>query len=320
MNPRTFLSIYQTYSLEKISALSKQGLAMQYAQCEQLVKLKNEMAANMMATNKILQNQIKELERQEEQRYFKSLTFNTKKALEIIEQQENTNFKSFLRELFLPALKSYAKQAMDVLEEIHDKEYANSILKRIQSIDLSSSKNTTYNNSPWQLFLQIQRIQNDSQLNKKLCEKQAELSEANARLKKETSKLSTYKTAKGCFLITCIPLAFTLLGLFFMLINKDYEVISGGVICLLISLAVFSLGLYWKNKYKKYNNTHYKSEEHKKYAELVSNLEDEICDINREMTNKQIEYNECLQAITLDVPDWEKTFNDIVNCIPPINS
>lgn len=62
MNTRTFLSIYQTYSLEKISALNKKGLAMQYAQCEQLVKLRKEMAANNKATNKILQNQIKELE------------------------------------------------------------------------------------------------------------------------------------------------------------------------------------------------------------------------------------------------------------------
>lgn len=54
MNTKTFLSIYQTYSLEKISALNKKGLAMQYAQCEQLVKLRKEMAANNKATNKIL--------------------------------------------------------------------------------------------------------------------------------------------------------------------------------------------------------------------------------------------------------------------------
>ena len=47
MNTKTFLSIYQTYSLEKISALNKKGLAMQYAQCEQLVKLRKEMAANV---------------------------------------------------------------------------------------------------------------------------------------------------------------------------------------------------------------------------------------------------------------------------------
>ena len=42
MDTNTLLRIYQTYSLEKISALSKQSLAAQYAQNEQLVQLNKE--------------------------------------------------------------------------------------------------------------------------------------------------------------------------------------------------------------------------------------------------------------------------------------
>lgn len=73
MNIDTLLRIYQTYSFEEISALNKRGLAMQYAQCEQLVKLGEELGANVAATNPILWNQIKELERQETVRYYKNL-------------------------------------------------------------------------------------------------------------------------------------------------------------------------------------------------------------------------------------------------------
>lgn len=58
------------------------------------------MAANNKATNKILQNQIKELERQEIQRYYKSLAFNINNAIEKIEQENNVDFQSFFCGLF----------------------------------------------------------------------------------------------------------------------------------------------------------------------------------------------------------------------------
>ena len=62
MDKNTWLNIYQAYSLEKISSLNKHGLAMQYAQCEQLVKLNKELAATNATPRRILQNQIREIE------------------------------------------------------------------------------------------------------------------------------------------------------------------------------------------------------------------------------------------------------------------
>ena len=56
MDTNTLLRIYQTYSLEKISALSKQSLAAQYAQNEQLVQHNKELSANNAIVNKILRN------------------------------------------------------------------------------------------------------------------------------------------------------------------------------------------------------------------------------------------------------------------------
>ena len=70
MDKNTWLNIYQAYSLEKISSLNKHGLAMQYAQCEQLVKLNKELAATNATTRRILQNQIREIEKREEQKYY----------------------------------------------------------------------------------------------------------------------------------------------------------------------------------------------------------------------------------------------------------
>ena len=158
---------------------------MQYAQCEQLVKLRKEMAANNKATNKILQNQIKELERQETQRYYKSLAFNINNAIEKIEQENNVDFQSFLCELFLPALMSYSKQAMEILEEISDKEYVKSILAKIQNIQTTSSRNVSYVTSIWKNFLKIQSEAKNKVLSASLDNKEAILSELNDKIQKE---------------------------------------------------------------------------------------------------------------------------------------
>ncbi len=154
MNTNTILRIYQTYSLEKISALSKQSLIAQYAQNEQLVKLNKQLAANNSATNKILQNQIKELERQEKCRFYKNLIFNLKLATDKIENQPICYFRLFLSSFFLKPIEAYAKESISNLEEIKDKEYAQEVLERVNSISLSNQNYIEgYSKSAWALYL-----------------------------------------------------------------------------------------------------------------------------------------------------------------------
>lgn len=318
MNTRTFLSIYQTYSLEKISALNKKGLAMQYAQCEQLVKLRKEMAANNKATNKILQNQIKELERQETQRYYKSLAFNINNALEIIEQESNVDFQSFLCELFLPTLKSYSKQAVEILEEISDKEYVKAILTKIQNIHVKTSGNVSYVTSIWKNFLQLQSEEKNKDLSASLDNKKAKLSELNDKIQKELSLPSNKQLSQGCIIAGGIPLALVLFGFVNMIIAGDYEDISGGLICLCIAILILALAIGMKMSVKKFNDPRYRSENHKTLSEEKNAIENEICEISRQITENQAIYNECLQTVTLDIPDWEKRINDIAKCLPSI--
>ena len=108
MNTRQIISLYQTYSLAKISELNRQSLIAQYAQCEQLERLRSEVASNTAATNQILKNQIKELERQEKVRYYKNLVFNLRQALAKIKEPDNTNVRLFLSTLFIEPIKALA--------------------------------------------------------------------------------------------------------------------------------------------------------------------------------------------------------------------
>ena len=90
---------------------------MQYAQCEQLVSLKKELASNTSVVNKILRNQIKELERQEKVRYYKNLIFNINLTVERIENVQNANLKIFLSSLFLSPVILYANESIQNLEK-----------------------------------------------------------------------------------------------------------------------------------------------------------------------------------------------------------
>ena len=163
MNSNNLLHIYQTYSLEKISALSKQSLAAQYAQNEQLVKLNKELSTNNAATNKILRNQIREIERQEKCRFYKNLVFNLKLALDKIEHQSVNNFKLFLSSLFLKPIEAYAKECIAYLEEIKDKEYAQKIIDRVNSISLSNQKFIEeYNKSAWASYVSVKEAYEDN--------------------------------------------------------------------------------------------------------------------------------------------------------------
>lgn len=94
MRTEDILRTYQSYSLAKISALSKQQLIAQYAQCEKLEQLNQQLESSNETNRKLLDNQIRELKRQEKLRYYKTLAFNLNHSLQAIESQENKNFKS----------------------------------------------------------------------------------------------------------------------------------------------------------------------------------------------------------------------------------
>ena len=200
MDTNTLLRIYQTYSLEKISALSKQSLAAQYAQNEQLVQLNKELAANNAIANKILRNQISELERQEKGRFYKNMIFNLKLVVDKIENLSNINFKLFLSSLFLKPVIAYSKEAITNLEEITDKEYAQEILERANSMSLSNQSHMDdYYRSVWSLYLPTKEAYESKEFiigidkNKREIER---IEEEKQTLLKEINKIEKAKSEK----------------------------------------------------------------------------------------------------------------------------
>ena len=137
MNIDRTLNIYKAYSLAKISALNKQMLIAQYAQCEQIGKLEKSLSKELKAINavnqQLLENQIKEAKRQERIRYYRNLAHNIKECIDIIDEQKDLFFKSFLLDVFQNPINLYMKDAKANLEEIGDKEFCSTWEKVLQN-------------------------------------------------------------------------------------------------------------------------------------------------------------------------------------------
>ena len=347
MKTDTLLNLYQSYTLTKVSELNKQSLIALYAQNEQLSQLNEELARANRTTEQILRNQIKEIEQKEKRRYFKNMTFNLSQALDLLENEENVNFRLFASRLFLSPIRDMAKDAVQELEEIADKEYAQNIVKRTNVLTESDkSFYDSYNNTPWATFLSIK-----SQIEKDLKTKKKEIRQISNYLnekeiitkkykekEKKTKKAEGFensanegngKGCMGCFITTIVLLSLFTIGTY---CTQDYYLTKGGIVLLVLSILTYFSPIIVKylnpvNYLKKVeslagNDTKANTKD-ETLENVIKSLENEIKSLSDELTNLQQEetrlttqYYELLQEITADCPKWESKLSEIAEFIP----
>lgn len=313
MKADTLFNIYQSYSLAKISALNKQNLIALYAQNEQLSKLNKELAKSNSVTQQILKNQIKEIERQEKCRYYKNLAFNLSHAMGLLENEESTNFRIFACGLFLPIIQEMAKEAIQGLEEIADKEYANDIVQKCISLsEQDKALQADYQSTSWVQMLPLQeRINNLSTVGIPNKEKELQLAIEEKDKKRKDDKLNA-KSYKGCFITMCIVTVFILFMLIMTVVTKDFEATKGGIIVFAISIGLLVM-LY---RGKKKNTDAQAHNGNEALQDKIVSLENELLDLKKEELEMNSRYNGILQEITLEYPKWEKRLSEIASYLP----
>ena len=341
MKTDTLLNLYQSYTLTKVSELNKQSLIALYAQNEQLSQLNEELTRANRTTEQILRNQIKEIEQKEKRRYFKNMTFNLSQALDLLENEENVNFRLFASGLFLSPIRDMAKDAVQELEEIADKEYAQNIVKRTNV--LTGSDKTiydSYKNTPWATFLSIKsQIEQDLKTKKKeirqisdhLNEKEI-ITKKYKEKEKKTKKAEGFenstnegngKGCMGCFITTIVLLSFFTIGTY---CTQDYYLTKGGIVLLVLSILTYFSPIivkYLKKVESLAGNDTKANTKDETLENEIESLENEIKSLSDELTNLQQEetrlttqYNELLQEITADCPKWESKLSEIAEFIP----
>jgi len=313
MKADTLFNIYQSYSLAKISALNKQNLIALYAQNEQLSKLNKELAKSNSVNQQILNNQIKEIERQEKCRYFKKLSFNLSQAIGLLENETNTNFRVFASNLFLPIIRELAKESTEALEEIADKEYANAIVqKSISLMESDKAYLADYQGTSWAKMIPlkekigklttVEMAKKEKEIQQAIEEKERKCKEANLNA----------KSYKGCFIAMCVITALILLVIIGTIATKDFEATKGGIILFVVSIAFLAISY----RGKKNNGGVHIGNNDEALQDKIASLENELSTLKKEEYELNTRYNDMLQEVTLDCPKWDNKLTEIASYLP----
>lgn len=310
MNTRQIISLYQTYSLAKISELNRQSLIAQYAQCEQLERLRSEVASNTAATNQILKNQIKELERQEKVRYYKNLVFNLRQALAKIKEPDNTNVRLFLSSLFIEPIKALAEESVRGLEDIQDKEYAQSIIDEASSLAGSLKPfEKAYDDSCWKRYLDayktvdnrtIKSKQKDIALVKKAAEKSREEADMSGK-----RLLDIVFSAAGW-----ISLPIAVLAILAEISADTHEWLSTFVACLIFG-TIFALSYRHHRRYRSERISLAKL-----FADKIDRLYDDVDKVTLENDAAEERMKELYNDLWDEYHGWDILVSQIAGLLP----
>lgn len=212
-----------------------------------------------------------------------------------------------------------AKDAIQELDEIADKEYAQNIIKRAHSLsDNDKAYIESYQDSPWATVLDTKSKIN-SGITKEIRNKKKEIRlttiRKNEAYKKEEQKV---KNEKGC--VGCLAGIVIIFGLAFVgtIVTHDYEATLGSTYILVPAIFLLLALVYTRKteKNKETNNVKTKFSEVEVIKEELNKLSDELLQLQQDKTRLTTQYNELLQEINLDCPKWESKLSEIAEILP----
>lgn len=331
------INIYQTYSVAKISALSKQTLIAQHAQCEQITKLERtlqkELRSLQRVNQNILENQIKEAKKSENIKYYRLIAHNCRQAIYIIQEQSDPIIKLFCLELFQEPFSMFLQEAKNNLEEISDLDYCAESINLLHSIreSVSDSQND-YTSSPFHtMLLENQPYLNElSQYEEAKAEKEKEINALPQPELKPIISESQYKSS--CFLKG--SKALVIFGIFMFMVNilageeietKD-SIIDTAIGFLVIPITLYALLQYFANKKGRGYNVYVDNIRQEnnaiqaEYDNRIKLLRNQLDEIDKEIT----ECNQCHQYVVAKTKasnyfsDWEALINKLQSFLPAI--
>ena len=315
------LSIHQSHSLMKIGAINKQMLIAQYAQCEQISVLQKEIAASNSISRQILENQLKEIKHQELLRYYKSLAYAMKEAVEYIDSEKDVIFKCFLYELYSEPIINNTRDAKSNLEDISDKEYCNGIELKMQAIhDTCLLCKKEYDKSDFSRLLETQSSYQEQQ--NVLVQKRRASSIHKFKIEKDLAAIipkPMKNENRGCgikilFVLSVFGLLIILLAVF-----TDISMLPFSFIICFLPFFIPLIRLIKKDKKWKENYGEYINEIESKKKILLKELNTIKIEMEKEESLlKTSQYSLTKNAISLAYPYWEDTISKIDSLIPKI--
>ncbi|MBO4371656.1 MAG: hypothetical protein J5826_01870 [Bacteroidales bacterium] len=130
-------ALFRGTILEHLNSMSKKSeemIAEQQNTNQELNMLRNQMANANSMQQQMLQNQIREIEEKEIQKFYKLRSFKLNQLATCIDNLTDINQKAFTYYVFKDIITERATEAQSKLNEISDKEYCNSTLAKLRGI------------------------------------------------------------------------------------------------------------------------------------------------------------------------------------------
>lgn len=128
------VNVINTYNTYKNRKISEQILVQQRKSNAHLTDMKNQLKVANETNRRILENQIRQEELKEEQKFYKALSYNSNEIIEQLEKINDPMVLNYLINGFYEKTKASLLKANETLEEINDKLFSKQILEKLNKI------------------------------------------------------------------------------------------------------------------------------------------------------------------------------------------
>ena len=137
------VSVINTYNTYKNRKISEQILVQQRKSNAHLTEMKNQLKVANETNRRILENQIRQEELKEEQKFYKALSYNSNEIIEQLEKINDPMVLNYLINGFYDKTKSSLLKSNDTLEEINDKLFSKQTLEKLNLLKEKAETNTS---------------------------------------------------------------------------------------------------------------------------------------------------------------------------------
>ena len=294
---------YQNYQVGEIlnhlnymSKKSEEMIAEQQNTNQELNMLRNQMANANSMQQQMLQNQIREIEEKETQKFYKLRSFKLNQLTTCIDNLTDINQKAFTYYVFKDIISERATEAQSNLNEINDKEYCNSTLAKLRSIyqqigDIRQLSIAEY------LMRFINSKTEYDQLCNALSNAKSALNTARPPIPPQKMNLTTPKA----LLIIC---ATSILGA--IALKDDKDAVYYWVMPIVSFIAMVISFLVAKSKFNKANEAY--QQDSANYESYINDTRQSIATLENQITH--CDYVQTLQYFFSTYPSWQIEINN----------
>ena len=302
------VSVINTYNTYKNRKISEQILVQQRKSNAHLTDMKNQLKVANETNRRILENQIRQEELKEEQKFYKALSYNSNEIIEQLEKISDPMVLNYLINGFYEKTKVSLLKANEALEEINDKLFSKQILEKLNEIKEKAEINASvYSanvlNNIDNLLLDLKQKENEITNIKK-----ADIKEAKIKDKWKTNPFRILGIVVFGFL------TFRFFITFFLPNASKSEYIMNIIVFLMFGIPFFLLvkkERKWRKEFSDYKKTQNQKRENEK---------NKVLQAEQEYQEKVNEYQEMLlkhpafiamQEINSNHPAFETTTSKV---------